>query len=214
MEVRTSIGQQHTVIGKIPYTLHEIEKEIWKSLVLGAERGRDGFHTFVIGNRTDDGVDQRTVVLREVEPKENQIFCHSDARSTKMADLKKYPQVSLLFYDAQRKFQLRMQALASVYESDYNADRHWVRTRLSSRKCYLTTLPPGAFLEMPSDSIPEEFLGRDPYMEESEKGQENFALITFQITRIDWLYLSSQGHRRALFQYDESGGFEANWLNP
>jgi pyridoxamine 5'-phosphate oxidase len=214
MEVRTSIGQQHTVIGKIPYTLPEIEKEIWKSLVQGAERGRDGFHTFVIGNQTDDGVDQRTVVLRGVEPGENIIFCHSDARSPKVQDLKKYPKVSLLFYDAMRKFQLRIQAIARVHESDFLADKHWMRTRLSSRKCYLTTLPPGVFVETPGDNIPDVFQGRDPYLEESEQGKAYFALISFQITRIDWLYLSSQGHRRALFQYDEIGGFEANWINP
>jgi hypothetical protein len=181
---------------------------------MGAERGRDGFHTFVIGNQTDDGVDLRTVVLRGVEPGDHSIFCHTDFRSPKVRDLKKYPVVSLLFYDPQRKFQLRMQAVAEVINQGHLADKHWMRSRLSSRKCYLTSLAPGTYLETPGDAIPGSLLGRDPYLDESEEGRPNFAVIHFRVHRIDWLYLSSQGHRRAVFEYREGGDIEANWLNP
>jgi hypothetical protein len=50
-------------------------------------------------------------------------------------------------------------------------------------------------------------------VDESQAGRKNFAVIKFQVESLDWLFLSSQGHRRARFHYN-GDGFEANWTNP
>jgi len=54
----------------------------------------------------------------------------------------------------------------------------------------------------------------DPTPVESEAGRKNFAIISAQIQWMEWLWLSSSGHRRASFRYTADGKFSANWLLP
>jgi len=202
-------------IGNTTFTLTELESEIWVSLNNGSKTGRDGFHTFVFANRNADLVELRTVVLREISIPDKTVYCYTDSRSPKVTQLKSYPEVSLLFYDKDRKMQLRMLAIAQTFESGLLVDEHWAKSRLNSKKCYLSEYPPGTVLSLPGDGIDENLLGRDPNFEESEKGRANFVVIAFQIKTIDWLYLNSYGHRRAFFEYSESRTLKSmSWLNP
>jgi hypothetical protein len=52
----------------------------------------------------------------------------------------------------------------------------------------------------PTSGLPEELESRLPSKEESELGFSHFALIEFEIQELEWLKLSSTGHRRALFK--------------
>ena len=54
----------------------------------------------------------------------------------------------------------------------------------------------------PSSGFPDKFSYESPSKEESEKGLGNFCAIKVFIEQIEWLYLASQGHRRALFEID------------
>ena len=56
---------------------------------------------------------------------------------------------------------------------------------------------------MPSDGLPKHLVGVTPSKEESVKGFENFAVITNKIISIDWLKLSSQGHKRLLINIEK-----------
>ena len=38
--------------------------------------------------------------------------------------------------------------------------------------------------------------GKEPSLEESEKGYKNFTVVQNQIQKIDWLFLAASGHRR------------------
>ena len=53
--------------------------------------------------------------------------------------------------------------------------------------------------------------------EEAKKGFENFTVIKIFIYEIEWLFLASQGHRRALFKINRDNSnlnIESKWLVP
>jgi hypothetical protein len=47
-----------------------------------------------------------------------------------------------------------------------------------------------------------------------EIGRKNFGIVVTKVNWVEWLWLSSEGHKRAKFTYDTPSGFEANWLIP
>jgi hypothetical protein len=193
--------------------LLKIEKECWTLLNTGCNKGKDPFHTFALATATEDGVDLRTVVLRKVDTEKRLIFFHSDVRAPKINQLKNTKEVSILFYDPARRIQLRIKAKPNFHIEGPEFETLWEETRLSARKYYLSEKPPGHRLSNTFDTLPPHLTGFDPKKEESENGKENFIAVSFEINQIDWLFLCSQGHKRALFTYKESG-IEANWINP
>jgi 3-hydroxyisobutyrate dehydrogenase len=53
--------------------------------------------------------------------------------------------------------------------------------------------------------------GTLPSLEQSEIGYKNFCVVESKIKSFEWLYLASQGHRRAKFILDEN---KSTWLVP
>ena len=98
----------------------------------------------------------------------------------------------------------------SVFIKVWNA---WATTKQSSRKCYLAQLPPGSVTTSPTDGIPNHLRGIDPSIEESEIGFKNFAIIENHIENIDWLFLSSNGHKRLFIEIKEKQK-KFKWLIP
>jgi len=192
-------------------SLEKIEAECWTQIANGCLKGKDPFHCFVLGTNSDFGVDLRTVVLRKVEGRK--LFFHTDIRSPKVAQLKQSEFTSILFYDPARRIQLRIKAQVAFHQLDEISESLWQETRLSARKYYLSESPPGTELDSQFDTLPEHLHGFDPERSESEKGKENFLVVSLQALSIDWLFLHSQGHKRAIIQYLDSG-YKANWINP
>jgi len=193
--------------------LNEIESECWNLLVHGCLKGKEPFHTFVLATNSESGVDLRTVVLRKVDLINRLIFFHTDIRSQKVNQLRNTNQPGILFYDPARRIQLRMKSEVQFHSDDETANQIWKETRISARKYYLSGKSPGDILENSFDSLPDHLHGFDPSEEESESGRENFLAISLKITQMDWLFLCSQGHKRAIYNYKENG-FVGNWINP
>ena len=61
--------------------------------------------------------------------------------------------------------------------------------------------------------LSKELEGRNPKIEDTEVGFENFCVIESKIYEMEWLYLASQGHRRALIKINEED-ISAEWLTP
>ena len=89
----------------------------------------------------------------------------------------------------------------------------WKNTKLSSRKCYLSLKAPGTFIKKSEEGIPIKFLGKEPNKKESEKGYKNFAVISNHILSIEWLCLSSQGHKRIKYNWNNRK-LSYQWLIP
>lgn len=194
----------------VPDNLDDIAADIWSRLAGAAAGARSAWHTPVVG--TADG-DLRVMVLRHTDPATASLRFHTDARSPKAARIGGAAPVSLLFYDAAAKLQLRCAGTGSVTSTGATADAAWAASALSSRRCYLTALAPGTTSELPTSGMSAAVAGRVPTLDESEAGRAHFALITVALTRIDWLFLAHDGHRRALFE--RSGeGWTARWLVP
>ena len=180
----------------------------------GVKERKHPFHTPVFSNNTNGSfVDSRVVVLRKFDKNNLILNFHTDLRSPKVSELKKNNNSSLLFYDSEIKIQLRIKTRSKInYQNKITRDA-WEITNLSSRKCYLTQVSPSSKSSTPTDGIPAHLKGVDPSQIESEIGYNNFVVIQNQILNIDWLYLSSKGHRRLKIIFDEySPNFE--WLIP
>jgi pyridoxamine 5'-phosphate oxidase len=199
----------------LAYDLEAVEKDAWVLLLNGSLRAKEPFHTGVLATQADFGIGIRTVVLRKVATEKKIIYCHSDTRAGKIAEIQKNPVVSWLFYDAAKRIQLRLSGEASVHFDDETADAHWKSSSVSSRKCYLTQIAPGDIQDFPGDGLFPHLQGRVlPTDEESEAGRKNFCMIATEIYFLDWLFLHGDGHRRSQFHYEKGTLKTMNWINP
>ena len=191
-------------------SLDAIAADLWARLADAAASGRSAWHTPAVG--TADG-DVRIMVLRHADPAEASLRFHTDARSPKAALIGGGAPVSVLFYDAAAKLQLRCAGIGKAVSTGAPADAAWAASAASSRRCYLAELAPGTISETPTSGLPAAAEGRVPTLAESEAGRATFAVITVALTRIDWLHLAHNGHRRALFE--RSGdGWAGRWVVP
>ena len=193
---------------------HEIFEEIKTNLTRGVKDRKHAFHNPVFCNVDQDGgVDSRVVVLRKFDPINMILNFHTDYRSPKVSNLKQNNKSMLVFYDHKLKIQMRIKTTSIINYQNEIAKEMWDKTKLLSRKCYLTSKDPSSFTSLPEDGIPEHLIGKEPEFEESEKGYKNFTVIENKINEIDWLYLEISGHRRLnlLFQNNKP---QFQWLIP
>jgi pyridoxamine 5'-phosphate oxidase len=187
-----------------------IAADVWARLAAAAASGRLPWHTPVVG--TADG-DLRVMVLRHVDAGAGTLRFHTDVRSPKVAAVGADARVSLLFYDAAAKLQLRCTGHATIATTDALADAAWAASTPSSRRCYLAQAAPGARVDAPTSGLPAQVEGRVPTLAESEAGRSNFAVLAVTLARIDWLSLAHDGHRRALFER-HGDQWTMDWLVP
>ena len=194
-------------------TLDGILDKIWRLLEQGATHSDDPFHWPVLGTVAAEGCSLRTVILRQVNAAERVLVFHTDARSPKVQEIMKYPQISWLFYHPKKKIQLRISGHATLHTHDADADRQWADTRITSRLNYCATQPPGTPLDKPSSGLPDFLLNKIPTLLETEVGRKNFMAIAAHIYSIEWLMLKTTGNRRARFEWDKDT-LHATWLVP
>lgn len=193
--------------------LDSIYNQIWEHLYQGAEGSKSSFHLASLGTVKDVFPRVRTVVMRKVIGEENSVIFHTDTRSAKYSEIQSNGNVALSFYSKEDKIQIRLEGTASIHEDDDVADMQWQSSKLTSRKCYLANPGPGAESPIPDSGVPAIFDGRVPSEEESEAGRENFCAVKVKVNKIDWLYLSSSGHKRAVFDLNEED-VNAGWVIP
>ena len=195
------------------YTLNDIESSCWNELVTGSTQTKNPFHQPAFATNGEGEPEIRTVVLRKVLPESREIYIHTDMRSPKVANLQKNKRVSFLFYNFNERVQIRVSAIASLHIDDICADEAWMATGMNSRKTYMIDPGPGTELDFPSNGLDPEFINRDPTAEESKSGRKNFCLVISKVTSLEWLWLNSKGHRRAIFTYNQDD-YLSKWLIP
>lgn len=183
---------------------------VWQDLERGAKDAHHPFHTMTLATLTAKGPEARVVVLRRVDAGERTIRFHTDVRAPKVAEIRADGRVSVVFYDAPGKVQIRLSGMATVHTQDAVAEQAWEASRLSSRRCYLVEEAPGTPVERPGEEIPEHLRKRIPTLEESLPGYANFSVVEIEVTRIEWLWLYSEGHHRARFEWE--GAWQGMWV--
>lgn len=195
-------------------SLPEIEADIWYLLTAGSKDPKNAFYTGTLATLSASSISQRTVVLREVLPAEKSIVCYSDKRAAKIKEIEANRYVNWLFWNSEKKIQLRLSGKASVHINDELAARHWLKTTPSNRRSYMALEAPGTFQPLPTSGLPPGLDTRQPTRDQSEQGKINFAVIITAVHSIDWLFLGSEGHRRAKFVFKEDTLSEASWVIP
>ena len=175
----------------------EIFEDIKRNLTRGVKDRKHTFHTPVFCNvDNENNIESRVVVLRQFDSPNMVLNFHTDFRSPKILGLQQNNNSLLVFYDHKLKIQLRIKTTSIINNQNKVTQEMWDQTRLFSRKCYLTEKAPSSSTNLPEDGIDESLGGREPTLEESERGYKNFTVVQNQIQQIDWLYLAASGHRR------------------
>ena len=162
------------------------------------------FHTLILSSLDEGKIASRVVVLREFNSKERYLRFHTDARAPKIKHFQKNSNASILGYDPALKIQLKLQGNIEVHLKDDVTIASWNESTTRSKKCY--SVEGGSSLEI---NNPSEYDIKDVNIED---GYLNFAVIKFTYTSLEFLYLKSSGHRRALHSWDEE--LTSNWLVP
>ena len=198
--------------------------EAWRLLADGLTDRRAAFHTPVVASIDLQGhPTARTMILRSADRERRTLTFHADNRSTKIAELRARPSVCAIAYDAGQKIQLRISGSITLHLDDEIAHRAWAGSRTMSRLTYSVDDAPGTVIAVPT-TLPAPKLDMvndadsDAASEEPDLvanlGRKNFCVLVVHIASIEWVYLASQGNRRALFSWVGSEALQAAWLQP
>ena len=162
------------------------------------------FHTPVVSTMHEDKIVSRVMVLREFDFDKKLLRFHTDNRAAKIKNLKQNSSATVIGYDPDLKIQIKMQGVANVHINDEVTEMAWNESTARSKKCY--SVKGGSSKEILD---PEEY---DITNFEVEDGYKNFAVIVFKFNSLEFLYLKSSGHRRALHSWDDE--YSSTWLVP
>lgn len=185
--------------------------EIWSLLQRGVADRNEDFRLPVVIVSSTDSAEGRVVVLRGAFKDKNILRFHTDFRSSKIKSLKENKKIYFVFYNKKRKIQVRAEGVAIVHKDNEITKEAWTKTQMMSRKCYLSPQAPGDFINDSASDLSKDMGNEIPTYEQSEIGYKNFCVIESKIKSFEWLYLASQGHRRAKFMLDEN---KSTWLVP
>ena len=185
--------------------------EIWSLLQRGVADRNEDFRLPVVIVSSTDSAEGRIVVLRGAFKDKNILRFHTDFRSSKIKSLKENKKIYFVFYNKKRKIQVRAEGVAIVHKDNEITKEAWTKTQMMSRKCYLSPQAPGDFINESASDLSKDMGNEIPTYEQSEMGYKNFCVIESKIKSFEWLYLASQGHRRAKFMLDEN---KSTWLVP
>ena len=190
--------------------LNAVRVHAFTLLTAAAANRRAPMHTPTVATLGLDGAPKcRTIVLRHFEPNDPSVRFHTDIRSSKYAELRNDPRIALHFYDADEKIQLRLEGSAELHCSDALADMAWHASQAMSRHCYATMPEPGSVISAGGAfTIPTGVVL-------SDEGRQHFCAVRVIVSKMEWLWLGSDGHRRASFEWPSGGTIsKSEWLVP
>jgi len=188
------------------FTASSSQKEIWsiirKHLHQGATDPKHPFHFVNLCTLDSQQPDCRYVVLREVD-EDLQLFFYTDSRSEKVAQISKNPNVSLLFYYAEERCQVKINGKAQICSNKEMLAEHWNNVLPEAQKAYQSVLAPKKPISQPEEGW------------EQEKGYQSkyFSVMTILPEQIECLQLDREGHLRIAFEKENKAWVSA-WLVP
>lgn len=191
--------------------LHETLDRAWACMIAGAAPGKSRFSMAQVASIGLDGAPRaRTVVIRDVDAEAREVTFHTDRRSPKVKELQADPRVAIIGYDMEAGLQVRIEGVARLHIGDSEAMTAWASSRDQSRIAYRLDHAPGTPLQDPKEGEASA-TARDP--DDQKIGFHHFCRVTVKVTKIDWLDLTTSGHRRAMHQAVDEG-WESAWVAP
>ena len=185
---------------KIEDTLISAEK----ILINAVDDAKSLFHTPVVSSIKNNQITSRVMVLREFDLKDRKMRFHTDYRASKIHHYEENSSATVIGYDPEIKIQIKLQGNISIHYDDETTKLAWDNSTSRSKKCY--SVKGGSTKEI---SNPEEYDIKDF---EVEEGYKNFAVLVFHFNSLEFLYLKSSGHRRAIHKWNDE--YDSNWLVP
>ena len=168
-------------------TPEEIREQVWKELGRACQDRHHAWRTPVLATTSGQGVvNARTVVLRKVDSVAAKLEIYTDSRSPKVSELNDQPNAIFVFWSPRLSWQLRVNVEISFQTTGPYVKSMWqIVKQTSSASDYMGAAAPGAVLE------------QDGVLPEASTQDTHFAVLTAQVTVMDWLELAREGHRRA-----------------
>lgn len=177
-----------------PYNNLKISLEtIWSYFESATEHKGYDFRLGFLGSVTkDDSPAVRTVVLRHFFRKKQELIIYTDERSDKVPQFKATPKAELLFYDWDRKIQVRCLCDIRLLSYQEFVGETSITPDIEGVKDFMTDKGPGEVIEKDDYKI-------------CENPKDNFMAICAQIRRLEWLCLLNERNYRAMYSWDEKG---------
>ena len=185
---------------KIEDTLISAEK----ILIRAVDDAKSLFHTPIVSSIKNNQITSRVMVLREFDLKDRKMRFHTDFRASKIHHYEEDSSATVIGYDPEIKIQIKLQGNMSIHYDDETTKLAWDNSTSRSKKCY--SVKGGSSKEI---NNPEEYDIKDFKVEE---GYKNFAVLVFHFNSLEFLYLKSSGHRRAIHKWNDE--YDSKWLVP
>ncbi|HDR9154613.1 TPA: pyridoxamine 5'-phosphate oxidase family protein [Burkholderia vietnamiensis] len=191
-------------------SLAHVYDRLWSCLESGVGPQRSPFTMVQAATLGVDGAPKvRTVVLRQASRAEQRLSFHTDARSEKVAELRRDPRIAIVAADLDALVQIRAEGRASICDDDARRRAIWASSRPHTLLLYRAPLRPGTPIDAPGRA----HVAPAPDTASAADGYANFCVLDVAVTRIDWLDLARSGHRRALFEL-HADGYDGRWVAP
>jgi len=174
------------------------------------QSAKHDYHTFCFATIQHSIPQTRTVVLRSINKKKNRIAFHTDQRSPKLSEINYNNNVSGLFYDKNRRIQLRIIGKAIIEKKTKKLKSIWSSMKPESKLCYMGPFSPSQKLNYFQSNLPDHN-AHNISNENNDFGYNNFCRITIEIDNLDWLKLHHKGHQRILYNFKPT--ISAQWIS-
>jgi general stress protein 26 len=172
-------------------SLLEIKDTVLQTLNRAGNDRKSAFRFIVLNTILNGFPNSRYVVLRKFDKETHELFIYTDFRSNKIAEIKQNEMASVLAYDKQKKFQIKISARTKIHHQDEIAERHW-DTLAGGKEAYNTVGSPGKEVK----DLDKAHLMKDEF------DSDHFAVLVLKVSKIEALQLDSKGHIRTLFDID------------
>ena len=180
--------------------LNDILNDLTHELKFGYLKKKHPFRYFSLASFTENTVNQRTVVLREITD-QKEILIYTDYRSKKVKEFSTKNKASALFYHPKKLLQIQVCGSMQIITSGKEHETHWNKMRGNSTKDFITQLAPGTPIKNP-DNV------------EYKENEHHFCLLKLKTDTIEYLELKRPNHIRARFKLNGNSKWEGQFLNP
>jgi hypothetical protein len=109
----------------------------------------------------------------------------------KISLFKSFPECEVLFYFPSKRYQARFTVLSEVLYNNKNTKESWDKMQPMSRVCYQQEQNPGDILKPNDKNLT------------MEQAYNNFCIVKLNIVKLDFLGLSSTGHKRYFIDFSK-----------
>lgn len=186
--------------------------QAWEALLRGKADRKHPYHTPVFSTLSPTlHPRSRTLVLRKVLRATGELWCYTDRRSRKAADIAEHPGVSWTFWNPRQQLQINASGTATWLAAS-ESEQIFHQLPHHSRKAYATLAPPGQPQAAPTDGLPPNWSKRS--LAATDYAAENFGVLVTHLQAIDILRLDRQGHLRLSARRQNDASWLLEWIIP